>query len=238
MRSASATIWWTSSTAGIRVVDRPDALTGREELTADVDLGAVGGAEMVGAGGHRGQHLGGERLQLVGVLVEVLGPVVAQDPARLAGVRPRHDGAVLGAGDQGVLVAGDGAGLGSGDEAGADPHSVGAEGERGGEATSVEDAASGDDRDLLADGVDDLRDEGHRGDRAGVSTGLGALGDDEVAAAGDRADGMAHLAAHRGDDDPGVVEGVDDVPRDTESGDEQRRSAIDDVTDPRVDLVR
>ena len=68
---------------------------------------AVGGAEVVGPGGHRGEHLGGERLELLGVLVEVLGPLVAQDPARLAGVRAGHDGAVLGTGEQGVLVAGD-----------------------------------------------------------------------------------------------------------------------------------
>ena len=53
--------------------------------------------------------------------------------------------------------------------------------ERGGQAAPVEQAAGGDDRHLLADGVDDLRDEGHRRDRAGVAAGLGALGDDEVA---------------------------------------------------------
>ena len=50
----------------------------------------------------------------------------------------------------------------------------------GGEAAAVEQAAGGDDRDLLADRVDDLRDERHRRDGAGVAAGLGALGDDEV----------------------------------------------------------
>ncbi len=36
----------------------------------------------------------------------------------------------------------------------------------------------------------------------------------------------------------GVVEAVDDVARNPEAGDEQRRAAIDDVTDPGVHLVR
>ena len=107
-----------------------------------------------------------------------------------------------------------------------------------GEAAPVEDAARGDDRDLLADGVDDLGNERHRGDRAGMATGLGALGDDEVAPAGDGGDGVADLAAHRGDDDPGVVQRVDDVAGDPETGDEQRGTAVDDVADPRLDLVR
>ena len=91
-------------------------------------------------------------------------------------------------GEQRLLVAVDGARLGRGDEAGADPHAVGAERERGGEAAAVEEPAGGDDGDLVADRVDDLRHERHRRDRAGVPAGLGALGDDEVAPAGDRAD--------------------------------------------------
>ena len=198
----------------------------------------VGGAEVVGPGGHRLEDLGRERLQLVGVVIEVLGPVVAQDSAGLAGVRPRDDGAVLRAGHQRVLVPGDGTGLRGGDETGADPHTVGAKGKGSGETTAVEDAAGSDDRDSRTDGVDDLRDERHRGDGAGVPARLGSLGDDEVAAAGDGGDGVAHLAAHRSDDDSGVVEAVDDVARNPEASDEQRRAAIDDVTDPGVHLVR
>ena len=61
-----------------------------------VDLGAVGCAEVVDAGLRRGDRLLRERLQLLGVLLEVVGPVVAHDPARLAGERPADDRAVLG----------------------------------------------------------------------------------------------------------------------------------------------
>ena len=171
------------------------------------------------------------------MVVEVAGPLVAQHAARLAGVGARHDGAVLGAGNQCILVAVDGAGLRSGDEAGADPHTVGAEGERGGEAAAVEDPPGGDDRHLLADGVDDLRDEGHRGDGAGVATRLGALGDDEVAPAGDGSDGVAHLAAHRADDDVGVVQGVDDVAGHARGRRRKCRAAVDDVPDAGLHLV-
>ena len=90
---------------------------------------------------------------------------------------------------------------------------------------------------MLADGVDDLRDEGHRGDGAGVATRLGALGDDEVAPAGDGSDGVAHLAAHRTDDDVGVVQGVDDVAGHAQAGDEQCSTAVDDVPDAGLHLV-
>ena len=124
--------------------------------------------------------------------------------------------------EQRVLVARDARGLGGGDEPGADPHAVGAEGERGGQAAAVEDAAGGDDGHPVADRVDDLGDEGHRGDRAGVAAGLGALGHDEVAAGLDRGDGVADLAAHDDDEHVVVVAQVDDVAGDAEAGDEHR----------------
>ena len=69
-----------------------------------------------------------------------------------------------------------------------DPHAVGTERERGGEAAPVEDAAGGDHGHAVADRVDDLRDERHRRDLSGVPAGLGALRDDEVAAGLDRGD--------------------------------------------------
>ena len=96
---------------GNQLVDRADALAAREELAVGVDGGAVGRPEVVDARLRGRDRLGGERLQLVGVLVEVLGPVVAHDPAGLAGVGAGDDGAVLGRADQGVLVALDRAGL-------------------------------------------------------------------------------------------------------------------------------
>ena len=83
------------------------------------------------------------------------------------------------------------AGLGRGDEPRADPHAVGTEAQRGGEAAPVEDAAGGDDRHPVADRVDDLRHERHRGDLPGVAAGFGALRDDDVAAGFDRRDGVA-----------------------------------------------
>ena len=74
----------------------------------------------------------------------------------------------------------------------------------------------------LADRVDDLRDEGERGDLAGVAAGLGALGDDDVAAGLDRGDGVADLAAHVHHEHVAPVAQVDDVARDAEPGDEHR----------------
>ena len=72
----------------------PHGMNSRRRST----VGAVGVAEVVDAGPGRGDGLGRERLQLVGVLLEVLRPVVAHDAARLAGERPADDGAVLGRG--------------------------------------------------------------------------------------------------------------------------------------------
>ena len=96
----------------------------------------------------RGDRLLRERLQLLGVLLVVVRPLVAHDAAGLAGVRPADDGAVLGRGEQRLLVAVHRAGLGRGDEAGADPHAVGTERQRGGQAAAVEQTAGGDDRHL------------------------------------------------------------------------------------------
>ena len=77
---------------------------------------------------------------------------------------------------------------------------VGTERERGGEAPSVEDAARGHDRNVGADGVDDLGDEWHRGDGAGVTPGLGALRDHEIASGGDGIDGVTHASTHRSEE--------------------------------------
>ena len=133
--------------------------------------------------------------------------------------------------EQDVLVAGHAAGLGRGDEPGADPHAVGAEREGGGEAPAVDDAAGGDDRDPVADGVDDLGHERHRGDLAGVAAGLGALGDDDVAAGLDGGDGVADLAAHVHDHQAVAVAQVDDVAGHAEPGHERGGAALDDVVD-------
>ena len=107
----------------------------------------------------------------------------------------------------------------------------------GGQAPAVEQAAGGDHRHPVADRVDDLGHEGHRGDRAGVAAGLGALGDDEVAAALDGGDGVADLAAHAPDQHVVVVQQVDGVAGHAEAGDEDPGAALDDVRDLGRDLA-
>src|SRR3546814_8797210 len=98
-----------------------------------------------GAVGHRAADLVGEPGQLLGVLLEVLGVVVAHGAQGLAGVGPGDDGVVVSTLDQRLAVAGHDVRLRGGDEAGAHPHAVGAEGEGGGQAATVEDAAGRDD---------------------------------------------------------------------------------------------
>ena len=80
--------------------------------------------------------------------------------------------------------------------------------------------------------------ERHRRHGAGVAAGLGALGDDEVAPAGDGGDGVADLAAHRADEDVGVVQRVDGLAGHAEAGDEDAGAALDDVVDALLDLPR
>ena len=65
----------------------------------------------------------------------------------------------------------------------------------------------------------------------GVTAGLGALGDDEVAAALDRGDRVADLAAHAADQHVVVVEEVDGVAGHAEAGHEDPGTALDDVGD-------
>ena len=101
--------------------------------------------------------------------------------------------------------------------------------DRGREAATVEDAARRDHRDAVADLVDDLRDERHGRDRAGVAARFGALRDHEVAPGLDRRDRVAHLAAHARDEHVAVVEDLHDVARHAEPGDEQRRAAGHDL---------
>ena len=121
------------------------------------------------------------------MLLDVLRPLVAHRAERLAREPAADHRAVLLGAQQRVLVAGDRARFGRGDEAGAEPHAVGAERDRGREPAPVEDAARGDHRHPVADRVDDLRHERHRRDGAGVTARLGALRDDEIAAGLDRA---------------------------------------------------
>ena len=164
----------------------------------------------------------GNLRELLGVLLDVLRPVVADRAQRLAGEAAADDGVVLVRLQQRVLVAGDGARFGRRDEPGAEPHAVGAERERGREPASVEQSAGRDDGNAIADRVDDLRHERHRRNRAGVAAGFGALRDHEVAAGFDRGDRVAHLAAHARDEHVAVVQHLEHVARHAEA---RRRTA-------------
>ena len=156
-------------------VDRTHALTGRVALLVGVDGGLLVAPEVQCVRRHRLAHLLGELAQLLGVLLDVLSPCVAQRAQRLAREAAADNRVVLVRAEQRVLVTRDGARFGRRDETGPEPHTVGAERDRGREPATVEDPAGGHDRNALADRVDDLRDERHRRHRPGVPAGFGAL---------------------------------------------------------------
>jgi len=110
------------------------------------------------------------------------------------------------------------------------------EGERGHHAAPIDDAARGNDRDLHR--VDDLRDQGHGGNRAGVAAGFGSLGDDEVDTAGHRVDGVANLAAHAADEDALGMQQVDRFARNAEPGHEKFGTTVDHRLNAPFDLPR
>ena len=178
---------------------------------------------------HRDSHLLGKWLEVLRVLLDVVRPVVADRAQRLTGEAAADDCLVLVGMQQRVLVAAHTTGLRRRDEPRAQPDAVPAEDQCGREASAVEDPTGGNDGDALADGVDDLRDERHRRDRAGVSTRFRALGDDEIAAGFDRRDRVTHLPAHARDENVPVMEDLDDVARNAEAGDEERCAALHDA---------
>ena len=78
------------------------------------------------------------------------------------------------------------------------PHALRAERHRRRHLAAAADAAGAEHRDV-ADGVDDLGDQHHRADLAGVPAGLAALGDDHVDAGVDVALGVLGGARQRAD---------------------------------------
>ena len=70
-----------------------------------------------------------------------------------------------------------------------------------------------------------------------MTAGLGALGDDEVDAAGDSVDGVADLAAHAADEDAVRCSRSIDLARHAEAGDEEPRAAVDHRLDALLDLT-
>ncbi len=134
---------------------------------------------------------------------------------------------------QGLLVALHAVRLRGGDEPRADPDPVGAEGQCGGQATTVDDAARRHHGHSLTDGVDHLGHQREGGDLARVASSLGPLGHHDVAASLHRRDGVAHLSAHADDEDVAAVAEVHHVTRNAESGHEHGAAAVDDVVDLR-----
>src|SRR5207237_6852740 len=79
-----------------QLVDGTDSLPSRPELAIGIDaFGGLGTAEVAGPVLDRAHHLHGERLQLVGVLLEVGRVLVADHAAGLAGEGTGDGGAVL-----------------------------------------------------------------------------------------------------------------------------------------------
>ena len=193
-------------------------------------------AEVHPAAVHRREQLLRERVELVGVLLEVPGLGVADRAQGLAREGAADHGAVFGGADQGVLVARNRARFGRGDEPRADPRAVGSEGEGGGEPAAVEDPTGRDHRDLSTHRVDDLGNERHRGDGSGVASGLRALCDHEVAPGFDGSERVTDLPAHVGDEHAVLVAQLDRVAGDAQPGDEHRRALADQVLDVRHHL--
>ncbi len=88
-----------------------------------------------------------------------------------------------------------------------------AERERGRDLTPAADPARGQHRHPVADRVDDLRDQHHAADLAGVPARLVALGDDDVDPARDLVTGVLRLPRQRRHQDAALVGACDDVGR-------------------------
>ncbi len=87
------------------------------------------------------------------------------------------------------------------------PHALRAERHRGSHLATAADAPGAEDRDV--DRVDDLGDQHHRTDLAGVAAGLGALGDDQVDARGLVALGVLRASRERTDQPAFLLHPVD-----------------------------
>ena len=124
------------------------------------------------------RHLLREAADVIGPVVPIVDPRVADHTHRLARVRAgdrRVRRADLG---DALLVALVGARLLRGDEARAHPYALRPERERGREPAPVDECARREHGDVHR--VDDLRDQGDAADQAGVPARLGALGDHDA----------------------------------------------------------
>jgi hypothetical protein len=194
-------------------------------------LDRVDQADGLAGQGGRGLHVAAEidaenALQGVGrhqaSVVDLLGALGLQGADAGAGLLVQHPGAgLLGAGDRGLVVVVHRA-FGGADEAGAHLHGLGPQGEGGGHAAAVADAARGDQRhvDPGADGL-----QQHQGrDLLGVleAAALGALDHQAVDAGLDafdrRVDGGHGVIDH----DPGVLQRPDELGRTAGRGGDER----------------
>lgn len=128
----------------------------------------------------------------------------------------------------------------------ADPHSTRTQHERGGERLPVEQAAGGDDLDVLAghgalvalDHGHDGGDEDGGGHVAGVAAALAALRADDVDAGGKALLHVLGVPDHVHVEDAGAVELLDDgLGRHADGGDEEFGAGFDDDVDEVVELA-
>ena len=92
-------------------------------------------------------------------------------------------------------------------------------------------APGGHHRDVGSHRIDDLGHQRHGGHQAGVTSGLGALGDHDVAAGRLGPPGMVHLAAHVDHQETVAMAEVDHVGGHAQSGDEDGCTPLDDFVD-------
>ena len=163
---------------------------------------------------------------------------IAQHAHRLAGERLGDDRPRLVRGEDALLEARKCPCLRGGNEAGADPDAVGSKHQGRGQATPIEDSACRNDGNRTLHGINNHRDERQRGDLTGVTSGLGSLGDHEVAAGIDCTAGVLDPTAHICHEDPGLVAPLNCLGRYPESCHEESRSSFDEQVDETEHVAR
>ena len=174
----------------------------------------------------RSHQLLGECLELLRVSVVVSGGLILDDSHRLAR-EGTADGGPRFVGVEDVLFEADHSScLWCGDEPSADPDALCAQTQGGNEPTTIKDPTCSNDGDDVVDGIDDERNQGHRGYLTGVPSCLCSLRDHEVTASIDGTSSMIDLAAHVCHENPGLVAPLNGRGRDAKPSDEHRRASL------------